>query len=177
MRQLYYAHAYPHLIVSITIWGSEDKHKVYLQPLIRTQKRLIRIIKHVPPKAHTKPLMKDLKTLHIFNLYIHRVCLEMHPFIHHTNKTNRPEHDHNYIWLAQIHDYPTRSSLQRKHFIPNSYHPNAKKREQVYTAAHFTAKYTEIWNRLPLDLRERHSLPDFKTALKKYLLVKQNDEN
>ena len=106
MIQLYYSHIYPHLIYSIAIWGSDDDTKTYLQPLTKMQKKIIRIIFNKKPRTHTKPLMNKHKILNITNLYTQRVCLEMHPFIHHTNRTNKPDHDHDYLWVAQIHDYP-----------------------------------------------------------------------
>jgi hypothetical protein len=96
MRQQYYSQVYPHLIGSITVWGTSDKNKVYIQPLIRVQKKIIRIIKRQAPKSHTKPIMKELKILNLPNLYILRVCVEIHPYIHQTTQVNRPEHNHTY---------------------------------------------------------------------------------
>jgi hypothetical protein len=113
MRQLYYMHAYPHLIGAIAIWGSDDEKKTYLQPLIRVQKKLIRIIKRLPPRTHTKPLMKELKILNITNLYTLRVCLEMHPYIHREIEHNRPEHNHQYLLTEHIHDHATRQATQK----------------------------------------------------------------
>ena len=68
MKQLYFTHAYPHLIGDISIWGTNDNTTTYIQPLIRTQKKLIRIIKHLPPRTHTKPLMKELNLYNLYNL-------------------------------------------------------------------------------------------------------------
>ena len=78
MRDLYYTHAYPHLIGTITVWGTDDGRQMYIQPLIRTQKRLVRLITNSPPKTHTKPLMAQHRVLNLPNLYTLRVCTEMH---------------------------------------------------------------------------------------------------
>ena len=172
MKQLYYSHAYPHLIGTITIWGTEDPTKTYIQPLIRTQKKIIRIIMNLPPRTHTKPLMQDLHILNMTNLYILRVCTEMHPFIHTTDQNNRPEHDHKYIWTVEIHEHKTRYTQQQHHYIPNPYQ-YSKEKEPKHTAAVFTRRYTEIWNTLPLELRTNRNLFSFKKKLKKYLLEKQ----
>ena len=126
MKQLYFAHAYPHLIGDISIWGTNDSTSTHIQPLVRTQKKLIRIIKHLPPRTHTKHLMKELKLLNLYNLYTLRVCMEMHPHIYPTEHKNRPQHDHKYIWTAQIHDYPTRHSLQQHQYIPTPTPPRTR---------------------------------------------------
>ena len=110
MKQLYYTHVYPHLISNISIWGSQRNTKTYLQPLIKMQKKIIRLITNLPPKTHTAPLMKQLRILNLCNLYTLRVCVEMHPFIHPTKHVNRPEHNHDYISTTDIHDYKTRYS-------------------------------------------------------------------
>jgi hypothetical protein len=96
MKQLYYNHAYPHLAGETTVWGTDDTTKTYIQPLIKIQKKLIRIMCNLPPRAHTKPLMTKHEILNITNIHIHRVCTEIHPYIHQTHRINQPEHDHKY---------------------------------------------------------------------------------
>jgi hypothetical protein len=172
MIQLYNSHVYPHFIYSIPIWGAEENTKTYIQPLIKMQKKIIRIIFNQPPRTHTKPLMNEHKILTITNLYIQRVCLEMHTFIHHTKQAHRPDHDHSYLWVAQIHDYPTRHSLASHQFIPNP-HQYSKDRKPTHTTAHFTQRYAAIWNTLPEAAREQTSLTTFKRLLKDYLLERQ----
>jgi hypothetical protein len=173
MRQQYYSQVYPHLIGSITVWGTSDKNKVYIQPLIRVQKKIVRIIKRQAPKSHTKPIMKELKILNLPNLYILRVCVEIHPYIHQTTQVNRPEHNHTYMWIAQIHDYPTRHSTQQKHYVPIP-SKHSKKAKPTFSTAYLTQQYTEVWNTIPLKLRENRSLSIFKKELKSYLLIEQN---
>ena len=114
--------------------------------------------------------MQELEILALTNLYILRVCSEIHPFIHQTAQKNRPEHNHDYIWTTQIHDYPTRHSLQQHHYVTNPYTT-----KPTHTIEHYTRQYTKIWNTLPTALRTNRSLPDFKIKLKKYLLEVQNE--
>jgi hypothetical protein len=161
MRDLYYTHVFPHLIGSISIWGTDDGTKTYIQPLIRTQKKIIRIIARLRPRTHTKPLMTRLKILSIINLFTLRVSIEIQPFIHHTNTANRPEHIHAYTRAAQIHDYPTRFSHQQQKL-------------SIHFTEYFTEIYTKVWNKLPLELRAIKSLAIFKRRTKEYLLQQQN---
>jgi hypothetical protein len=170
LRQQYYSLAYPHLIGAISIWGTDKPNSTRLQPLIRTQKKLIRIITRSPPGTHTKPLMQKLKLLNIPNIYTFRVCAEMHAYIHPSNLVNRPENNHNYFSVAQIHDYPTRHAQQLHHYIPN-YRENPK-----LNMEHYTKQYTEIWNKIPQQIREIRTIKEFKTALTGHLLEKQQLE-
>ena len=74
LRDLYYTQAYPHLIGNITVWGTAKSSKMYIKPLATLQKKLIRLICNVPPRTHTAPLMQQLKTLNIYNLYTYRTA-------------------------------------------------------------------------------------------------------
>jgi hypothetical protein len=174
MKQLYYSQIFPHLIGEIPIWGTDDPTKIYIQPLIRTQKRIIRLIKNLPPRAHTRPLMTELKIMNITNLYKHRVCMQLHPFIHPKKQLNRPQHDNHSLSVAQIHDYPTRHSLQQHLYVPN---PNAHRKSQTKTptheTSHFMTKNATIWNSLPQHIRAENNRKAFKTALKEHLLHEQ----
>ena len=118
--------------------------------------------------------MTELKILNILNLYTLRVCLEMHPFIYPTKKTRRPEHDHNYIRAARIHEYPTRYAQQLHQHIPNKY------RHTKTTGSPDMENYTninsEVWNTLPQKLRENRSLDSFKKELRTYLQEQQDQD-
>jgi hypothetical protein len=173
MKQLYYTHIYPHLIGNISIWGTANRQKSYIQPLIRTHKRIIRLITNQPPRTHTNPLMTQLSLLNINNLYILRVCAEMHPFIHlPKSKLNRPDHDHTYILTSQIHNHRTRYSIQNHQFIPHKKH-YSQNREPTLTAEHFNAKFAKIWNSIPAELRNVKPLKTLKKKLTLHLLTKQ----
>jgi hypothetical protein len=175
MVGIYYSLVFPHLIGGIPIWGTDDSKKTYIQPLIRTQKKIIRIIVNRPPGTHTGPIMTKFQILNMTNLYIHRVCVEMHPHVHHVRQLNRPEHNHNYIWTAQVHDYPTRHSRQGNHDIPNpNAHRFSKTKEQTHEASHFAALHSKVWNKLPTKLKDTRSIDVFKKDLKKHLLSLQD---
>jgi hypothetical protein len=172
LRDLYFTHAYPHFIGNISIWGTSDIKKQYIQPLVRIQKKIIRLIKNLPPRTHTKPLMDQLKILNLYNLYTLRVCAEMHPFIYQNPQLNRPEHNHTYIPVAHIHEYPTRYSQQGHHYIPAKL---SRTKTPTYFIDHTTERNTRVWNSIPEHIRDIQSLDTFKTELKQHLLELQNN--
>lgn len=175
MRQLYYAHIYPHLIGSITIWGSSNPRAHYLQPLIRTHKRILRLLINAPPHAHTRPILSNLRLLDIPHLYILRVSSEMHPFIFPKRQLNRPKHHHQYLPSSHIHNYPTRHARSGRLYIPA--HVNYNSGNRTFEATHFQGLYSRIWSELPAEIRGTPNLEQFKDSLKEHLLKKQSEAN
>ena len=173
MIQLYHSLIHPHLIYAITIWGTHHPNATYIQPIIRLQKKIIRIIMNRPPHTHTKPLMTKHNILNITNLYIQRVCTELHPFVHNTTTPNRPDHHHQYTKLTDIHPHHTRSAAANTIHRPN---PKNHKHSTnpAYNTNHFPQIYMQIWNSLPQPLRDQQSLPTFKRHLKQHLCKLQN---
>ena len=172
MKNEYFTHIYPHLITNISIWGTPDPSKTYIQPLIRTQKKIIRLIKNVPPGTHTRPIMNELGILGIHHLYTLRVLSEMHPYIYPPGPTNRPDHYHNYMTVAQVHAHATRLSQQGHHYIPNPYQYSADHAHD-HTRSHFTHSYAAIWNTIPMRIKHISVLKTFKRELSRYLLEQQ----
>jgi hypothetical protein len=162
MTSLYYTHIYPHLIGNISIWGSSDPSKTYLQPLIKAQKRIVRLVRKAPPRTHTKPIMAQLEILNITNLYTLRVCAEMHPFIYPKKPLNRPEHNHDYTPVSLIHAHRTRYAAANRQRI-------------TIDMEHFTRAHALIWNSLPPKLTNIRNRKEFTTQLKLHLLQKQNE--
>ena len=126
-----------------------------------------------PPRTRTKPLMNQLKILSIPYLFLYRVSIETHPHIHPTKQLNRPAHNHNYLSIAHIHDYPTRYARQKHQYIPNR--SCKKNRPPAHSIEHLGAKYARVWNSIPEHIRDTRSLKTFKALLKDYLLEKQNN--
>jgi hypothetical protein len=174
MRNQYYTHVYPHLIGSIPVWGTHEDSKTYIQPLIRTQKKIIRLITNSKPRTHTGPIMQKLKILNITSLYIFRVCAEMHPYLYPRKQVNRPEHTHHYIYSSEIHEHNTRHANKQHLFIPNSLsHKYSNLKTPQYVMDHFTVLYSKIWNSIPFEIQTVQNLSKFKISLKQYLLQKQ----
>ena len=71
----------PYLTYCVEVWGSTpDTH---IDPLIKLQKKVIRILTFSPYLAHTEPLFKELNILPFAKVVIQRIALQMFKF---TNK-------------------------------------------------------------------------------------------
>lgn len=164
MLQLYNSFIYPNFISNITIWGTDDTSKTYIMPLVTFQKSIVRLIKNVPPRAHTKPIMTELKILNIYNLYTLRVCLEVHSHLHPKAVLNRPSHDHKYTRTSSVHHHRTRQSERNHLYVQNA---------ENYPKPNLTTTYTNVYNKVPPELQTIVSHRLFKQALKQYLQSKQ----
>ena len=67
LRNLYFTFIHAYLTNGLTVWGSADKK--YLDPLIKNQKKAIRIITFSPKNAHTSELFSQLRILPLPSLY------------------------------------------------------------------------------------------------------------
>ena len=75
LRQLYFSFVYPYIIYCVEIWGrARDK---YINQLIETQKRIIRIITNSKPRSTTKILFNKLNILHFNTLVYYRIGVLM----------------------------------------------------------------------------------------------------
>ena len=157
MTQQYYSLVYPHLIGAISVWGTDKTTSTQLQPLIRTQKKIIRLIKNVPPRTHTKPIMRELNLLTVPDLYTLRASAEMHAHVYPPEPVNRPEHNHHYIPTHLVHSHRTR------HALHSTLHATRSMDQ-------YTKTYTRIWNGLPSELRATPNLTKFKKDLATHLL-------
>ena len=61
LRNLYFSFVYPYLTYCVEVWG--NTHDTYLNPLIKLQKKCIRIITFSHYLEHTPPLFKQLDIL------------------------------------------------------------------------------------------------------------------
>ena len=169
LKGLYFMHAYPHLISNISIWGTADKKKQYIKPLVTLQKKIIRLIFNCPPRTHTAPLMQELKVLNLYNLYTYRVSIEVHRFRHPTpsSNTNRPQHNHVYTPVSQNHPHKTRYAQQQHLYNPST----ARIKRNPASSSYINQRNTAVWNNLPATIANIRSLSNFKAILKTYLLA------
>ena len=75
LLNLYHAFIFPYLIYCVEIWGNAAN--IYLDPLIKLQKKIIRVITFSQYLAHTNDLFVQLQILPIKKLVIHRIGLQM----------------------------------------------------------------------------------------------------
>jgi hypothetical protein len=154
---LYNTFIQPYLTYCIELWGSANE--TYLLPLIKIQKKAIRIISSVPPRTHTEPLFFKCKILNLKKLYQYMTAILM--FKHH--KRQLPEVCSNlFTSNHEIHSYNTRQRTLLHVPISNS-------ASQMKTIRFMGV---QLWNNLSaLNIPVNFSIHTFKKHLKKHLLL------
>jgi hypothetical protein len=152
---LYYAFIYPYLLYGIEVWGNATLNK--LDPLIKIQKRTVRIITFAKFREHTAPIFQLLNLLNISKIYLQRVSL----FMFKLNHDMLPKCFEQFcIRNTAYHNYNTRNQL--KYHIPlvNS---SIYQRSLIYRGV-------KIWNYF-IDIIDHHeSIHCFKYKVKQHLL-------
>ena len=157
---LYNSFLLPYLSYCIEVWGMA--YKSYLDPLIKIQKKAIRIITGSHRIAHTDPLYKDLNALTVGKLYIFYVQLFMYKF----HNTLLPEVFTNFFVLnADIHGYDTR---QR-----NFYHTALAHSDRSSRRIRITGIRTHKFFCKELDYK--CSIIHYKKLLKRFLVSYEGD--
>ena len=78
--QLYNAFVYPYINYCIPVWGNSCK--TYLDPLVKIQKRAVRILKGAKKLDHTDPIFKELKIMKISEIYVYTLQLILYKHHH-----------------------------------------------------------------------------------------------
>ena len=156
LRTLYHTFAYPYFTYCIHVWGKACV--TYLDPLIKIQKRLIRIISCSGFRDHTEPLFRKLKILNLFGIYKYLMSTFMYKFRY---KELPSIFDSMFTINSTIHIYPTRRADDYR--IP-PWRLQIRKRSASIQAAN-------IWNNLSTDLKKAKSLNSFKFNLRKSIMA------
>lgn len=82
LKSLYYSYLHCYLTYGILGWGSTKKTK--LKKILCKQKHAIRLITNSDRLAHTKPLMRSLKILNVYQINLQRNLVLMHQAKHST---------------------------------------------------------------------------------------------
>ena len=146
---MYNAHVLPHLQYCIPIWC--NTYPTHLLPLIRLQKKIIRITTNSDYFAHTQPLFKDTNTLKLFDLNKLQIGIYMYKLIHSTYN----------VAPRQQHNYPTRT---RDNLRTPLHHLTIFQHSMSYTAP-------KIWNSVPNPLKSLPTLHSFKKQFKNYIIA------
>ena len=154
LRNLYYTFVYPYLIYCIEIWG--NTHDSYLSPLIKLQKKSVRIITFSHYLEHSVPLFKQLDILNFKALVTQRISLLMYKI----HMGNVPLPICNLFIINNLHhNYNTRQK--------NDLYTQIRKKENSYKL--FSFHGINIWNhiskKIPIDV----SYACFKIVSKRYL--------
>ena len=150
---MYYAFIYPYLSYGIEVWG--NTFNTYLLPLLKLQKKVVRMISNSQYLAHSDPLFRKLEILKVSKLYILQNQIYMYKFL---NKTLPCVFDHMFIRNTSIHSQNTR---QASHFhLPRC-------RTNIYQSS-FKPTCIRLYNQL--ESKIDYSLKSFKKKLRLYLL-------
>ena len=127
-------------------------HFSHLQPLFRLQKKALRIITHSSPRAHTYPLFNKFKILNIFNIYKYQVSCFV--FLHMQKLLPSPLSSL-FVLNSDCHQYLTRQK-DNLHLHTHKYSFSLR------------VQGPQIWNDIPLSLRNSLTLSSYKHKLRDY---------
>src|SRR5688572_15107072 len=152
---LYYTLIYPYLTYCNIIWTST--YKSNLQRLTILQKRAIRCVAGVPYGSHTSQLFLELKLLKIDQIRKAQIGEFMYRYEHNSLPVIYRQL---FLRASEIHSYSTRNSkLYRQPFA----HTNTRLFSIRFAGAN-------VWNSIPLSIRQLSGLHIFKIKLRHYLI-------
>ena len=150
LKNIYYAHIYPHLNYCNCIWS--NTYRTHLTPLILTHKKIIRNISKAEFLQHTEPLYHNLKILNIENIRLLNLGLIMYKQVN-DNVFNIPI-------LPRNHNHFTRHRnllLVPQHSLT------------LYSNS-FIVQAVKFWNQIPENIRNAPTIATFKRKIIRYLL-------
>ena len=154
LKTLYQTLTYPYLNYCNLVWGTA--HNTNLLPLIRMQKKCIRIVNKAGYLDHTEPLFKLSNLLNLEQIHI----ISCAKFIYNCYKTNSYPNFRSRLTLnSDIHDYNTRISSNLR--SPFERLDSGRKS--------FLIKGIKIWNKLPDGIKSANSIIYFKSKLIKWV--------
>lgn len=146
LKMLYNAHILPHLLYCTPIWC--NTYPTHLLPVIRIQKKIIRIVTNSDYFAHTQPLFKETKLLKLFEINKLQIAIYMHKSLKTQNSI-----------IHSQHNYETRT------------------RENLRTPMHNLTLFEhslafsgpKIWNSIPEEIKAAPTLHAFISKYKQYI--------
>ena len=154
MKQLYYTHAYPHLISNISIWGSQRNTKTYLQPLIKMQKKIIRLITNLPPKNTHRTTYKTTSNPKLMQ-FVHT------PSASKCTRLSTPQNT-----LTGLNTTTTTYRQLTSMTIKHATHTTNISTVHQVLVNYFTGTCIKVWNSLPAHIRNISSKAKFKKGNK-----------
>ena len=154
LHQLYYSYIFPYLIYCSEVWGTASQ--IHLLPLIKLQKKIIRIISFSPYNSPTKSIFEDLEILPFKKLVFHRIGLQMYKYEYSIIPVALQ-----YLFSknSSVHEYNTRNR--------NKLRPAIAK--HVYRDKDFRFVSVHVWNYISKNISIDVSFPSFKKSLKLFI--------
>lgn len=154
LRTLYFSFLYPYLNYCIEVWGSATCSR--LQPLVKLQKKAIRIITLAGYHESSEPLFLSTNILPLSKIHVFKIALSM--FNMHHDKTPVVFNDM-FVLNDQVHSYNTRHKK-------NLHVPLAKSN---YVKNTIRIQGVKIWNYLLDKISINCSINTFKSSLRKLI--------
>ena len=146
----------PFLSYGILAWG--NTHTIYLERLLKLQKRAVRNITLSDFRDHSAPLFKDLKFLRVNDIYLLNLGIFMYkhsmgilPKIFISYFTKRHDY-HNYM-TRNIDDY------------------QLTKNNTKFSSKGVRSAGPDLWNKLNSDVKKSKTLNTFKIKLKETTIM------
>ena len=153
---LYHSFVYPYLNYAAEVWG--DACDIHLKPILKLQKKAIRIITQSGRLEHTRPLFTKLNILRLEEILFYKVALTMFKVYHYITPNSFSSL---FVRNTDVHGYGTRIA---EHF---NVHHRAKTN---YMLNAISIKGVKIWNKIYMKINFDCSFVSFKIALKKYII-------
>ena len=155
LRMLYYALIYPYLHYGNIIWA--NTYQSSLDPLIKLQKKIVRIISFAGYKDHTLPIFKKLSILTFHQINEEKTALFMFRYF---NKMLPATFDPFFTLNRDFHNHYTRSATKiHITYVRTNYNKHSIK-----------YRGSQVWNNLPTAVKTTKSIYIFKKKIKRYLL-------
>ena len=157
LATLYNSFIHPLFSYCICVWGNSPM--CYLDPIVKLQKRAIRVVAGAKFRANTAPLFKELNIMNVNNIYVYNVLIIMYK--HHHGKI--PDiFQPFFVRNNEIHDHATR---QQSYLHVN-------KQMSVRSAKSFRNTGVKIYNYFKTFVKFDIGVSTFKTQVKKYIIDK-----
>ena len=155
LHTVYHCFVYPYMNYCIDVWG--DTCKSYLEPLVKLQKKVLRIISYSGFNSNVDNVFKKLEIMQIKKIHVYKVALVMFK----VKDLSAPAVLRDlFRENKSVHDYDTR---QRGNFhVPQA--------NRNYLRQSISCKGDSIWNRVIQYVTFDCSFLSFKYALRKHVL-------
>ena len=152
---LYNSFVYPYITYGVEVWGAAAQ--CHIDTVIKSQKKIIRIITSSKYNAHTAPLFQTLKILQFPKLYTYCMAKMMYRFMKPSVPTSLQGMFHT---NDEFHSYFTRDRRQLRN--------ERGRTSMVYTT--FRYKGVSIWNDISSKVNGECSFVTFKYRLRQQLI-------
>ena len=163
---IYNAYIYPHLTYCVEIWGS-DTPQQYLDPLLKIQKKLARLITFSEWNEPAQKLFIKLGWLNIYD--IHKLHIQTLAIDAGTN-INTKSLFSNLVQLNNHSKLFIEKILMRPDLKPFDFLIARKVKTKKYGTTTITARISKYWNSLPHRDRTEKNTKKFKKIQKPKLL-------